>query len=222
MAGRRISTCPLQLLGLTGSSGLGLLAFAVEEPAPETGLQIWATAPAFNSANSPRANPLVAHVPAGSTFALSHLYRWPHLGDGICPNGSDGSQPGAYFADTNPQITFSTNPPGGAVVGVGGGAFWLGEPQAVEEEILRLMQAAYPAIADGQEILYTISYRNRGNADGTGRAHRAQPTRGDPPAGHKHRPGRYSTGGRGNSHLPRRRRSLPGQHSLAGRVWPGL
>ena len=159
---------PFELLGLAGSSGLGLVAFAAEEAAPDAGLQIWATAPSFNPANSPRANPLAAHIPQGAQGSLAHLYRWPSLSSGICPNGSDGSQPGAYFADTNPRITISPDPLGGAVAGTAGGVFWLGDSDALQAELLHLLQAAYPAVGDGQEIVYTIRYRNRGTQTAPG------------------------------------------------------
>lgn len=154
---------PFELLGLSGpAAALGLLAFATEEPAPDVGLQLWATAPAFNPVNSRRANPLVVLAPEGMRFSLSHLYRWPSLGAGICPNGSDGSQPGAYFADSDPQVTISTAPAGGALGGMGGGLFWLNDPAAAQAEVLQLLKAAYPAVDDGQEILYTVRCRNRG------------------------------------------------------------
>lgn len=154
---------PFELLGLSNSSGLGLVAFAAEEPGPDAGLLLWATAPAYNPANSPRANPLAANIPPGARGSLSHFYRWAGLGDGMCPNGSDGSQPGAYFADANPQITIATNPAGGTLTGLGGGAFWLGDLDALQAELFSVLKAAYPAVGNNQQIDYTIRYRNRGS-----------------------------------------------------------
>ena len=81
---------PFELLGLNAGGPLGVLAFAAEEPAPDTGLRVWATLPVVNPVNSERVNTRLSLAPSGSTMALRHAYGWTALDDGVCPNGTNG------------------------------------------------------------------------------------------------------------------------------------
>ena len=82
---------PFELLGIPAGASLGLLAFAAEEPTPDIGLRVWATLPVVNPVNSGRVNTRLPLAPIGSTMALRHAYRWAALGDGVCPNGTNGT-----------------------------------------------------------------------------------------------------------------------------------
>ncbi len=152
---------PFDLLGMTPGAPLGLLAFATEEPAPDVGLRLWATLPNVNPVNSLGSNRNAAFAGQGVHFTLSHFYHWAALADGVCPNGSDGSAGGGY-ADFDLRLKVTANPPAAAIAGRGGGLFWLPDPAQAAARLLSFMQYAYRPVNDGEEVLYTVNYRNAG------------------------------------------------------------
>ena len=159
---------PFELLGLAPSSGLGLLAVAAREPVPGEALQLWATLPQLNPVNSALVNRMLALVPEGSELALTRAYRWTALGDGVCPNGSDGTQPLAGLGDAQPQLSVESDPPGIGLTRLGRGLFWLTESMLanageINRPGLEFLRAAFPPVDVGQPIRYTVRYRNRGS-----------------------------------------------------------
>ncbi len=152
---------PFDLLGVTPAKPLGLLAFAAEVPITGAGLRLWAALPNVNPVNSAGVNRNAALAGEGVHFSLNHFYRWPALGDEVCPNGSDGSAGGGY-GDSDMQFAVIANPPAAAIAGRGGGLFWLPDPAAATAKLLALLQYAYPPVDDGREILYTVHYHNIG------------------------------------------------------------
>ncbi|MFN2167321.1 MAG: hypothetical protein ACK2U9_13780, partial [Anaerolineae bacterium] len=158
---------PFDLMGLTSASSLGLLAIAGEERSMGQGLQWWATLPQFNPVNSSRVNRMLSFAPADAELMFTQAYRWPALGDGVCPNGSDDSQPGARFGDVDPQITIESDPPGVGLSGLGRRLFWvspavLSGAAGPEQAGLHFADPAHPPLDAGQTIHYTVRYRNDG------------------------------------------------------------
>ena len=81
-----------------------------------------------NPVNSGRVNIRLPLAPAGSTMALRHAYRWAALGDGVCPNGTNGVLLDEQHSDAALQMTVESDPPGATASGVAGGLFWVGNP----------------------------------------------------------------------------------------------
>ena len=145
-----------------------MLAFAAEEPAPDTGLRVWATLPVVNPVNSDRVNTRLSLAPSGSTMALRHAYGWTALDDGVCPNGTNGVLLDEHHNDAALQMTVESDPPGATASGMYGGLFWVGSPADNlgafdRESLFGFLHPAHPPLPDGQEIAYTVYYRNGGN-----------------------------------------------------------
>jgi uncharacterized repeat protein (TIGR01451 family) len=159
---------PFELLGLKSGDPLGALAFAAEEPAPETGLRIWATLPIANPVNSGRVNRRLALAPAASTLTLIHAARWAALSDGVCPNGTKDVLQAGQHNDAMLRMTIESDPPGAAASGVAGGLFWVSDPASAltgqgVQALFGFLQRARPPLPDGQQIAYTVRYRNEGS-----------------------------------------------------------
>ena len=159
---------PFELLGIPAGASLGLLAFAAEEPTPDVGLRVWATLPVVNPINSSRVNTRLPLAPIGSAMVLRHAYRWAALGEGICPNGTDGTLLEEQHSDAALQLTVESDPPGAAASGVVGGLFWVGNPGSAlgtfdRESLFGFLNPAHPPLPDGQAIAYTVRYRNEGS-----------------------------------------------------------
>ena len=146
---------PFELLGLSPASSLGLLALASEEPAEGSSLQLWATLPLANPANSSAVSRWVGLVGADFDFSLWRSYRWPALADGICPAGSRSG---------GLEVTITADPPGASLSGLGNGLFWLSDPLPLAalpgERDFGVLPALHPPLADGQPVEYTVRYRN--------------------------------------------------------------
>jgi len=154
---------PFDLVEASPASPLGLLAVAAEEPAPGQELRLWATLPLFNPVNSPRVNRMLALLPALSELSLRLAYRWPSLGDGVCPN----SRTFGYFGDVDPQLSIESDPSGIGLSGLGRGLFWLTESilanaGEMSAPLLEFVRPAHPPVDIGQTIHYTVRYRNAG------------------------------------------------------------
>ncbi|MFZ0544129.1 MAG: hypothetical protein WAM60_01735, partial [Candidatus Promineifilaceae bacterium] len=163
---------PFSLMNIADPStaALGLLAVATEEDA----LQIWSTMPTRNPINSPRVvNPLAAQE-ASSTFALVRGYFWNSLGDGVCANGrlnSDGSGPtGGSFADSDLQVTMSTDPVGTTYNFINDDMAWLWTSlfgfenvPIVPSLLFNHLDANHPPVAQGQTLTFVINYTNYGS-----------------------------------------------------------
>ena len=159
---------PFELLGIPAGASLGLLAFAAEEPTSDVGLRVWATLPVVNPINSSRVNTRLPLAPLGSAMVLRHAYRWAALGDGICPNGTDGTLLEEQHSDTALHLTVESDPPGASASGVAGGLFWVGNPGSAlgtfdRESLFGFLNPAHPPLPDGQVIAYTVRYRNEGS-----------------------------------------------------------
>ena len=159
---------PFGLLGIPAGASLGLLAFATEEPTPDVGLRVWATLPVVNPINSSRVNIRLPFAPIGSAVVLRHAYRWAGLGEGICPNGTDGTLLEEQHSDAALQFAVESDPPGAAASGVAGGLFWVGNPGSSlgtfdRESLFGFLNPAHPPLPDGQAIAYTVRYRNEGS-----------------------------------------------------------
>lgn len=158
---------PFSLLGIQAGAPLGLLAFAAEEPAADVGLRLWATLPGVNPVNSLHVNRNARLAGQGTRFALSHAYRWPALGNDVCPNGADGSV-GGSFADSDLQLSITASPSAAAIGGRGGGVFWLADPALAQAELLAFLHHGFPPVNEAQEISYTVHYRNAGSQTAVG------------------------------------------------------
>ena len=158
---------PFDLLGTAAGSPLGLVAFAAEEPAPGIGLRIWATLPLANPANSSRVNTRRVLALPGITVLMAHAYRWAALGDGVCPNGTNGVLMAEQHNDAWLQLWGESSTPAAVSSGAARGLFWVGDPQeTLNEPGVRarfgMLLAAHPPVPDGQMIGYTVHYRNEG------------------------------------------------------------
>ncbi|MGD8463961.1 MAG: hypothetical protein PVI09_08840 [Anaerolineae bacterium] len=159
---------PFDLLGLSPGSPLGMVAFAAEEPAPGTGLRIWATMPLANPANSSRVNSRRVLALPDSTMRLFHAYRWAALSDGVCPNGTNGVLMLEQHNDAWLDMSGQSTVPAAIASGAARGLFWVHEPgDALSDPDVRarfgLLSTAHPPLPDGQVIDYTIHYRNEGS-----------------------------------------------------------
>ena len=159
---------PFELLGTAAGAPLGLLAFAAEEAAPDIGLRIWATMPLANPANSSRVNTRRVLALPGSTLHMSHAYRWAALAGDVCPNGANGVLLAEQHNDAWLELTVESNVPAAVVSGAARGLFWVADPDAAldvtrNEASFGFLSAAHAPLAEGQEITYTVHYRNEGS-----------------------------------------------------------
>ncbi len=97
---------PFDLLGITNPAmtPLVLYAFATDEGA----LRLWATMPPQNSLNSPNAVKTALYAGANQALQWLHVYSWPSLGPGICPNNSIGVLPA--YGDSDLRFELAATP----------------------------------------------------------------------------------------------------------------
>jgi hypothetical protein len=158
---------PFDPIGLMAGSSLDLVAFATEEGA----LDVWATLPSANPLNSGRVVETAALADDAARFALLHRYHWERVGDGVCPNGSDGSSPA--YPDTEVQAQLSAVPEGVAYSLVDSGLFWLweqltGDKPADVSSYFDKMSTEHPHVGTDQTLTYSLRYRNTGRDTATG------------------------------------------------------
>jgi subtilisin-like proprotein convertase family protein len=158
---------PFDQIGLAGGGGLDLVAFASDDDT----LSLWATMPPANPVNSARVIAAGAPADAVTVFALTQAYHWDNLGGGICPNGSTGGA-APPFVDADVQVSISSDPQGAAYSLLGDHLFWLqdlllGSPPADVTSYLDFMDTTYPSLGNGQAIIYTLHYHNRGTYTAT-------------------------------------------------------
>jgi subtilase family serine protease/subtilisin-like proprotein convertase family protein len=153
---------PFDKLGTAVGSSLDLLAFATEGDL----LSLWAALPNTNLLNSTR---VVAALPDGETgdYRLSHRYHWDALDPGICPNGSDLPSSAGPYPDTELQVGLASDPTGVSYSLLGDGLYWLqdlllGSPPPDVASQLGFLSTDQPPVGAGQEITFTLTYRNRG------------------------------------------------------------
>jgi uncharacterized repeat protein (TIGR01451 family) len=159
---------PFDLLGIGAGSPLGLVAYAAEEPTADIGLRIWATMPLANPANSSRVNTRQVLALPDSTMRLFHAYRWAALGDGVCPNGTNGDLMAEQHNDAWLDMSGESTVPAAIASGAARGLFWVHEPgEALSDPTIReyfgMLIATSPPLPDGQVISYKIHYRNEGS-----------------------------------------------------------
>jgi hypothetical protein len=160
---------PFALLGTDPSSHVGVLAFAAEDHVPGARLQVWSIVPHFNPLNSRRVNPIQIFAPEGGVaFGLSHPYTWDGLGEGMCPNGTQGSALAGSTGDADLQLDITSDPAGLAISGPRGGIYWVPAPEEMAASLPSFLRVGQPPLDDGQEVLYTIRYHNAGIHAATG------------------------------------------------------
>ncbi len=161
---------PFNLIGISdpAAASLDLVAFAAEQDA----LSLWAVMPNANAVNSGKVIATAPYTRGDEEFALSHRYHWESLGAGLCPNGSDLSTPTRY-PDTDLYVSISAEPAGTAYSFLGDDLFWLwdllfGDDLPDVSSFFTFMDTDHPRVGPGQEIVYTINYRNQGTDTATG------------------------------------------------------
>ncbi len=150
-------------LGLSPSSSLGLLALAAEEPEDGRSLELWATLPLANPVNSPRVSRWAGLLEQVPDFSLLQAYRWPALGDGVCPSGTPSG---------DLEVTITADPDGVSYSRQGSGLFWLPDPDQIVAAVgsmeHNLLAPRNPPLRDGQAVAYTLRYRNLSDQTATG------------------------------------------------------
>ena len=155
---------PFDLLGVVNpaSNPLDIVAFASEDEA----LRLWAVLPHANPVSSDR---VIETEPAASesrNLTLTHGYHWDALSAGICPNGSDAPTSPTAFLDSEVQADLTVDPAGATYSLLGDDLFWLRDllldaPADVTSH-LDFIGTGYPPVADGEEVTYTLAFRNLG------------------------------------------------------------
>ncbi len=157
---------PFERLGIANpdTTPLKLVALATEEDS----LQIWAVLPKSNPVTSPFVTALPRVEQVYVRFALNHPFSWDSLEGGICPNGSQALQPDQrQYTDDDLQLSVTTDPAGASYRYLGDHLFgwWLtlfeGKP-AEFSSLLATIANEQGRVRDGQEISYSVNYRNDG------------------------------------------------------------
>ena len=161
---------PFNLIGVSdpAAASLDLVAFAAEQDA----LSLWAVMPNANAVNSGKVIATAPYTRGAEEFALSHRYHWESLGAGVCPNGSDLSTPTRY-PDTDLYVSISAEPIGTVYSFLADDLFWLwdllfGDDLPDVSSFFNFMDTDHPRVGAGQEIVYTINYRNQGTETANG------------------------------------------------------
>ena len=143
---------PFELLGVTPASSLGLIGLGVQDPLEGEAPALRVTLPPYNPVNSPLLSRLAPLATGDIEFSLLQEYRWPALGDGVCPNGTDGDPQTTREGDSSLQVSIEAEPHGTAFGGQSDGLFWVTDPENAalppEDSLaLRLLQPANPPVA---------------------------------------------------------------------------
>jgi hypothetical protein len=157
---------PFEMLGISNpeSTPLKVVAMASEEGS----LQLWAILPQSNPVTSPYATGRPRAEQAYVLFALNHPFSWDRLSSGTCPNGSQALRPNQrQFTDDDLQISLTADPAGASYRYLGDHLFgwWLTlfkDKPAEFSSMLANLASELDRVRDGQEIGYTIHYRNDG------------------------------------------------------------
>ncbi len=157
---------PFEQLGIGNpqNTALKVVAFATEEGS----LQLWAVLPQSNPVTSPfvtgrpRAEQLFVRL------ALNHPFSWGSLGSGACPNGSQALLPNQrQYTDDDLQLSVTADPVGASYRYMGDHLFgwWLtlfGDKPSEFSSMLATIANEHGRVRDGQEISYTVHYKNDG------------------------------------------------------------
>ena len=146
---------------------LVLYAFATDEGA----LRLWATMPPQNSLNSPSAVKTALYAGANQALQWLHVYSWPSLGPGICPNNSIGVLPA--YGDSDLRFELAADPVGATYGLLSSDLFWLADEltdpdrPADLSEGFAFMDVDHPPVGEGDTVDYTLSYANHGTQTAT-------------------------------------------------------
>ncbi len=156
---------PFSDLGIAdpAATPLVLYAFATDEGA----LSLWAAQPPQNPLNSP--NVVQTALYAGASYALEwlHVYSWPTLGAGICPNL-------AQKQDADMRFGLTATPAGTTYGLLSDDLFWLGSDLTSLTHTVDLnqsftfMDVDHTLMGNGDAITYTLVYTNHGSDTATG------------------------------------------------------
>ncbi len=161
---------PFELIGITNPeiTPLALYAFATDEGA----MRLWGTMPPQNPVNSPRAVETDLYAGAQQALEWMHVYSWPTLGAGICPNYSlSGTSP---FADSDLRFGLSATPDGSTYGLMSSDLFWLADELTHLTRTFDLsqqftfMDVDHSPVGNGDTIEYTITFANQGAYTATG------------------------------------------------------
>jgi subtilisin-like proprotein convertase family protein len=157
---------PFALLGIAdpAATPLGLVAFASEEGA----LRLWAALPGPNPVTSLLAAGSLGHSLAATSVPLSHAYRWPSLGAGLCPNGSLALAAGQTpYPDAEVRARLAVEPAGTVYHYLGDhlvpwAGYLLDDKPADFSRLLSFLDGEHPYVQDGQVLTYTLHVQNSG------------------------------------------------------------
>ncbi len=161
---------PFDMLGIDdpATSPLVLYAFATDEEE----MDLWATMPHQNPVNSERV--VDTDLFAGAQHAMDwlHVYAWPNLGPGICPNDPVMGIVPAH-ADVDLRFDLSATPVGATYGLMSSDLFWLTDLLTDTNRVADLSQSfdfmdvRHPPVGEGETISYTLSYANHGTYTAT-------------------------------------------------------
>lgn len=161
---------PFDMIGIDdpATTPLVLYAFAADEGA----LRLWATMPAQNPLSSPDDVETTLYAGAEQAMEWLHVYFWPSLGPGICPNNPTSVLPS--YTDQDLRFELAAEPVGAAYGLLSSELFWLGEDLTDPNRPITLsqtfafMDVDHPPVGDGDTITYTLRYDNRGTESAAG------------------------------------------------------
>jgi PKD repeat protein len=161
---------PFDLIGIDNpvTTPLVLFAFAADEGE----LALWATMPATNLVNSAKViDKTDLYAGANQLLQWLHVYAWPSLAPGLCPNYSLAPLP--LFSDADLRFNLSASPEGNTYGLMSDDLFWLGEDlteltRTVDlSQFFAFMDVDHPPVGDGETLSYTINYENHGTYTAT-------------------------------------------------------
>jgi hypothetical protein len=161
---------PFDLLQISdpATTPLSLYAFATDEGA----MRLWATQPPQNPVNSPKVVETALYAGASHLLEWMHVYSWPSLGAGVCPNL-------AQKQDVDLRFGLTAAPEGTTYGLLSDDLFWLGDDLLALTRTVDLsqnfafMDVDHPLVGNGDTITYTLVYTNHGSDTATGVVARA-------------------------------------------------
>jgi len=159
---------PFDLLGISDPAltPLVLFAFATDEGQ----MRLWATQPAQNPVNSPNVVSTDIYARIQQTLEWLHVYAWPNLGMGICPNNPLNLE---VYTDADLRFDIRTQPEGTAYGLQSSDLFWLADQLTSLTRTVDLsqqftfMDVDHLPIGEGDVLSYTLSFANHGTYTAT-------------------------------------------------------